>query len=225
MLNSLFSSVLADGMTATAYLICTATALVLGVIIAAANLPHNRTTKSFVMTLAILPAIVQVVIMLVNGNLGTGVAVMGAFSLVRFRSVPGTAWEIGSIFLAMSVGLACGMGYLGIAAITAIMLSLITLLYSSTRLGEGPKSRKELRVTIPESLDYTDVFEELLEKYTTQHELIRVKTTNLGSLYQLWYRIELRDEKRQKEMLDAIRCLNGNLDIQLGRQDSGGDEL
>ena len=184
----------------------------------------SRFTKSFVVTLALLPAIVQAVIMLVNGNLGTGVAVMGAFSLIRFRSVPGSAREIGSIFLAMAVGLATGMGYLGIALLlTAVLLGAL-LLYTYTRFGESRRDVKELKVTIPESLDYTGAFDDLFATYTTQYELIRVKTTNMGSMYQLLYQIELRDRGQEKELLDAIRCRNGNLDILCGRPQSDGRE-
>lgn len=224
MLNTFFGSVLGGTVSWQGFLLCTAVSLLLGAGIAAVYMVKSRFTKSFVVTLALLPAIVQAVIMLVNGNLGTGVAVMGAFSLIRFRSVPGSAREIGSIFLAMAVGLATGMGYLGIALLlTAVLLGAL-LLYTYTRFGESRRDVKELKVTIPESLDYTGAFDDLFATYTTQYELIRVKTTNMGSMYQLLYQIELRDRGQEKELLDAIRCRNGNLDILCGRPQSDGRE-
>lgn len=221
----LFQTILSTTITASGFLWCTLTSLVLGAAIAAVSMFRTRYTKSFLLTLAILPAIVQVVIMLVNGNLGTGVAVMGAFSLVRFRSTPGSAREIGSIFLAMAVGLATGMGYLGIAAVFTAILSGVSLLYAATRFGEAAKSEKQLKVTIPESLDYTGVFDDLFQEFTTRAELISVKTTNMGSLYQLQYQIILKDQSKEKEMIDAIRCRNGNLDILCGKIPCNREEL
>ncbi len=181
----LFSSIMDTSLDGGSFLLCTAVSLVLGAVIASAYLVRSRCTKSFVMTLALLPAMVQIIITLVNGNLGTGVAVMGAFSLVRFRSIPGTAREIGSLFLAMAVGLATGMGYLGIAAIVTVLLSLLWMLYSLLPLAERSQAEKELKITIPESLDYSGVFDDLFAEYTRKAELMRVKTTNLGSLYQV----------------------------------------
>lgn len=225
MLDSLFQSVLATTITPGRFLLCIAVSLVLGAVIAAAYMFRSRYTKSFVITLALLPAIVQVVIMLVNGNLGTGVAVMGAFSLVRFRSVPGSAREIGSIFLAMAVGLAAGMGYIGIAAVVAVILTGAGVLYSLTRFGDSFKAEKELKVTIPESLDYSGVFDDLFKEYATRAELVRVRTESMGSLFQLCYRLELKDERREKELIDAVRCRNGNLDIVCGRVADNREEL
>ena len=221
----LFQSILSTTITAGGFLWCTLASLLLGAVIAAAFMFRSRYTKSFILTLAILPAIVQVVIMLVNGNLGTGVAVMGAFSLVRFRSTPGSAKEIGSIFLAMAVGLATGMGYLGIAVVFTVILSGVSLLYAATRFGEGAKTEKQLKVTIPESLDYTGIFDDLFQEYTSRAELISVKTTSMGSLYQLQYQIILKDQSREKEMIDAIRCRNGNLDILCGKIPCNREEL
>ncbi|MCI8553845.1 MAG: DUF4956 domain-containing protein [Clostridiales bacterium] len=200
-----------------AFLCCLQASLLLGAGIAAAYMFRSRYTKSFVVTLALLPAIVQMVIMLVNGNLGAGVAVMGAFSLVRFRSVPGSAREIGSLFLAMAVGLATGMGYIGLAVLFTLILTAVGLLYTVTRFGENKRCEKELKVTIPESLDYSGIFDDLFETYTARAELRSVRTTQMGSLYQLHYRIVLKEAAREKELLDAIRCRNGNLDILCGR--------
>lgn len=172
------------------------------------------------MTLALLPAIVCVVILLVNGSIGTGVAVAGAFSLVRFRSQPGSAREIGSLFLAMTTGLACGMGYLGYAALFAVILGGLMLLLDrlSQRLPQRAQD-KTLRITIPEDLDYCQLFDDLFAEYTAHWESVSVKSTNLGSLFKLTYHITLKDPKREKEFLDELRCRNGNLEIALSNQE------
>lgn len=177
------------------------------------------------MTLAILPAVVQAVIMLVNGNLGTGVAVMGAFGLVRFRSAPGNAREIGSVFLAMAIGLATSMGYLGIAVLLLLIIGAAILILTEIPFGSQSFSQKELKVTIPENLDYAGIFDDLFEKYTKSAELMKVRTTNMGSLYELCYRIELKKEEEEKAMLDDIRCRNGNLTIVCGRIAENREEL
>lgn len=197
----------------------------LGVLLTLLHQYKNTASKNFAVTLALLPAMVQAVIMLVNGNLGTGVAVMGAFSLVRFRSLPGNAREIGSIFLAMALGLACGMGYLGIAALLLILIGLAELALLSLPFGRSTLMKRELRVTIPESLDYSGIFEDLFQKYTVSAELVRVKTVNMGSLYELCYQVELRSDQIEKRMLDEVRCRNGNLTVVCGRIAGSGGEL
>lgn len=224
MLDFLFQSVLTAPITAAGFFACTLASLILGALIAGMSMIRSRYSKSFLITLATLPAIVQVVIMLVNGNVGTGVAVMGAFSLVRFRSVPGSAKEITNLFLAMAVGLATGMGYIGIAAVLTVLLCGLQVLYTLLRVGEPRKTEKLLKITIPENLDYTGVFDDLFAAYTTGAQLLRVKTTNLGSLFQLHYRITLRDPAKEKAFLDELRCRNGNLDILLGRMDAMGED-
>lgn len=223
-LDFLFQSVLTAPITAAGFFACTLASLILGAFIAGMSMIRSRYSKSFLITLATLPAIVQVVIMLVNGNVGTGVAVMGAFSLVRFRSVPGSAKEITNLFLAMAVGLATGMGYIGIAAVLTVLLCVLQVLYTLLRVGEPRKTEKLLKITIPENLDYTGVFDDLFAAYTTGAQLLRVKTTNLGSLFQLHYRITLRDPAKEKAFLDELRCRNGNLDILLGRMDAMGED-
>lgn len=148
-LNLLLESVLTTPITAAGFFACTLASLILGAVIAGMSMIRSRYSKSFLITLATLPAIVQVVIMLVNGNVGTGVAVMGAFSLVRFRSVPGSAKEITNLFLAMAVGLATGMGYIGIAAVLTVLLCGLQLLYTLLRFGENRREEKLLKITIP----------------------------------------------------------------------------
>ena len=151
--------------------------------------------------------------MLVNGSIGAGIAVMGAFNLVRFRSVPGSAKEICSIFLAMAVGLATGMGYLLLAGILVVVICTIQLIFSFIKIGDKTSVKKELRITIPESLDYTGVFDELFEQYTKSNELVEVKTANMGSLYKLRYIVILKDQSQEKQFIDDLRCRNGNLEI------------
>lgn len=216
MLDSLFSSITANGVNIENFLICIVASIALGLVIAFGYMYKNKYSKSFVITLALLPAIVQVVIMLVNGNIGTGVAVMGAFSLVRFRSIPGSAKEIGIIFLAMAVGLAVGMGFVAIAVVFTVIITLVSILFTVTKFGESRKAIKELKITIPENLNYNGLFDDIFDEYTSSKKLVCVKTTNMGSLYQLMYNIEERDESREKDMIDAIRCRNGNLDIVCG---------
>ena len=188
---------------------------------------RTRYTKSFVITLALLPAVVCVVIMMVNGNVGTGVAVAGAFSLVRFRSVPGTAKEICTLFLAMGAGLIAGMGYLAFALLFTLIMCVLTVLYNRLDFGTRKNAAiyKTMNITIPEDLDYTGVFEDLLAEYTTSCELVRVKTTNMGSLFRLTYNMTLRDASREKEMIDAIRCRNGNLEISISHRETVSVEL
>ena len=204
------------------FLLCLGVALVIGLMLAGFSMYRSRYTKSFVVTLALLPAVVCVVIMMVNGNVGAGVAVAGAFSLVRFRSVPGTAREIGMLFLAMGAGLVAGMGYLGYAVLFTLILGGANMLYSLLNLGssKGSNCDKVLGVTIPEDLNYSQVFDDIFEEFTQSSQLVKVKTTNMGSLYRLTYHITLKDAGKEKEMLDAIRCRNGNLEVSLSCQEN-----
>ena len=226
MLDSVFTTT-ASTVTAGTFLLCVACSLVLGLLLAAAYMFRSRYTKSFVATVAMLPAVVCVVIMMVNGNIGAGVAVAGVFGLVRFRSVPGTAKEIGIIFLAMGAGLIAGMGYLGYAALFTIVMCAVMLLYNSLDFGTKKNAAlyKTLRVTIPEDLDYTNVFEDIFPQYVREWELNQVKTTNMGSLFRLTYDITLRDAGEEKALIDALRTRNGNLEITVSKQETTSTEL
>ncbi len=228
-MQTLFSCIYdtASGITAESFFLCVGIALVLGALIALVAGFRTRCSGSFLVTLALLPAIVTVVIMLVNGNLGAGVAVAGAFSLVRFRSVPGTAREIGAIFMAMAVGLACGMGYPGFGAVFAVIMCLMLTAYTLANFGKSRdfRLRKILRVTVPEDLDYAEIFDDLFEEYTSYAVLTAVKTTNLGSLNRLTYEIVLRKSGTEKALIDALRCRNGNLEISLSLQSTEVGEL
>ena len=225
--RGLFDSDLVSVISVTDFLLCLGFSLVLGLVMAFAYMYRTRYTKSFVITLALLPAVVCVVIMLVNGNVGTGVAVAGAFSLVRFRSVPGTAKEICTLFLAMGAGLIAGMGYLGFAVLFTLVMCVMFVLYN--RLDFGSKMNSEIfktfSIVIPEDLDYSGIFDDIFAEYTLSHDLVRVKSTNMGSMFKLTYNVMLRDVTREKEMIDKIRCRNGNLEITVSKQETVGTEL
>lgn len=231
MIDNLFRGLFDTDMTViitpAEFLTCLGVSLGIGLILAALYQYHTRYTRSFVVTLALLPAVVCVVIMMVNGNVGTGVAVAGTFSLVRFRSAPGTAREICAIFLAMAAGLIAGMGYLGYAVLCTLALGGAELLFRmlSAKADGGASLYKTLHITIPEDLDYSDVFDEPLREFTREYELTSVKTTNMGSLFRLTYNITLRDSRTEKSLIDRLRCRNGNLEITVSKQETAIGEL
>lgn len=204
------------------FILCMGAAIVVGLIIAAFYMYKSKPSRSFLTTLALLPAIVCVVILMVNGNIGTGVAVAGAFSLVRFRSVPGSAKEIGAIFLAMAAGIVTGTGYLAYALLFVVVIGLVGILLSKAHFGETRTLHcdKTMRITIPEDLDYTGVFDDLFAEYTSKHCLTNVKTTNMGSLFKLTYNLTLKDSSTEKEFIDKLRCRNGNLEISSSLQET-----
>ncbi len=224
MVNEFFGSVFETTSTMnisiTNFMICMVSAIVLGVFMAKMYALKTKSTKSFVVTLALLPLAVTMVIIMVNGNIGAGVAVAGAFSLVRFRSVPGTAKEIVAIFTAMCTGLTVGMGYIGFAAVFSVIACLFALFLNLTNFGEEKNNvSRTLQITIPENLNYTDVFDDIFESYTKEAKLISAKTTNMGSLFKLSYEIELKDISAEKEFVDEIRTRNGNLEIIITKQE------
>lgn len=225
--KGLFDTDLVAVISVTDFLLCLGCSLALGLVMAFAYMYRTRYTKSFVITLALLPAVVCVVIMLVNGNVGTGVAVAGAFSLVRFRSVPGTAKEICTLFLAMGAGLIAGMGYLGFAVLFTLVMCAVFVLYNCLDFGAKKNAAifKTFTITIPEDLDYSCVFDDIFAEFTRSYDLVRVKTTNMGSMFKLTYNVELTDTTREKEMIDKIRCRNGNLEIAVSKQETVGTEL
>lgn len=213
----MFNSIITVPITLTQFVICIITALVLGVLASVVFTLKNSHSGSLAMSIALLPAVVAVVIMLVNGNVGAGLAVAGTFALVRFRSVQGSAREITGLFFAVSLGLACGMGYVALAVVFFVMFSVALLLLTAVHFGESGGAR-QLKITIPENLEYEGLFDDLFEKYTTSHELVRVRTTNMGTLYELTYNINLKDRNISKKFVDELRCRNGNLNIICGRE-------
>ncbi|MBE6695877.1 MAG: DUF4956 domain-containing protein [Ruminococcaceae bacterium] len=224
--KGIFDSEFMQTISVTDFLLCLGVSLVLGLIIALSYMWKNDHTRSFLLALALLPAVVCVVIMMVNGNIGAGVAVAGAFSLVRFRSAPGSAKEIVSIFLAMGTGLISGMGYLGFASLfTAIMCAMFIFYNSMARKVRSASDKRTLKITIPEDLDYTGVFEDIFAEYTKENELIKVKTVNMGSMFRITYNLTLRDASKEKQMIDRLRERNGNLEITVSRQEGQSAEL
>ena len=214
MLNSI---IINSEITAGSFFICTAVSLLLGVLTAVLGMLDNKPTQSFVITLAITPAIVQVIIMLVNGNIGTGLAVAGAFGLVRFRSASASGKEISLIFLSMAIGLATGMGYVVLAVLFFAIIAVFICILQKIRFGAENENVRSLKITISENLDYEGIFDDVFAEYTNSAELEKVKTSNMGTLYELDYAITLKDGYKLKAFMDELRCRNGNLNIVCGK--------
>ena len=231
MLESTFSSVfgtaesLVGAVSAADFLLCCAFSVVLGAVCAGVYMFRHSYSKNFVVTLALLPLIVQMVITLVNGNLGAGIAVMGVFNLVRFRSIPGSAKDIGSVFLAMAIGLATGMGFIVLAVLFTIIVAIVNVGYMLSPFGKQKEPEKTLKITIPDDLEYDGVFDDVLKRYTDEHELTMVQTTNMGSLFLLEYAVRMKQPGTEKRMIDELRCRNGNLKITCGRAAASKDVL
>ena len=211
----MFSSIIGTTITLSSFLICLGVSLVLGFVVAYMHKKTTKSNKNFVTTLFVLPALVTTVILLVNGNLGTSVAVLGAFSLIRFRSIPGNSKEILSVFFAMAIGLACGVGYIGFAAIFTIVISFVIVLLNVLNFGEDTRYTKMLKVLIPEDLDYMQVFNDIFNDYVDTYEMVSAKTVNMGSIFELTYRVNLKKNINEKEFIDKLRVRNGNLKIVL----------
>ena len=216
-LSSVFGTTdsLVASVSTVQFLMCCAASIVLGAAVACIYMFRHKYSKNFVVTLALLPLIVQMVITLVNGNLGAGIAVMGVFNLVRFRSIPGSAKDIGSVFLAMAIGLATGMGFIALAVLFTFIVGVVNVVYVLSPFGRPQQPEKVLRVTVPEDLEFDGMFDAVLARYTTEHELTEVCTTNMGSLYQLEYQVRLAQPGIEKRLMEEVRCLNGNLKVSL----------
>ncbi len=211
----MFNSILSSSLTPANFFICLGTALVLGLIVAIVHKKTTRASSNFITTLAILPMLVAMAIMLVNGNLGAGVATVGVFSLVRFRSIAGNSRSILSVFFAMAIGLAVGTGYIAFAALFTVIVSAIIAFLKYIKFGEASTVDKKLTILVPEDIDYTEMFDDVFSKYTTSHILEKSKTTNMGSLFELTYRINTKKKINEKEFIDKIRVKNGNLKVSL----------
>ena len=214
MFNSIFDST-TTGLSITIGLICAGVALLLGVVIAITHMKTSQTTKGFLTTLATLPLLVMAVMIMINGNLGTSIAILGAFSLIRFRSIQGQAKDLLSVFFAMMIGLACGMGHILFAVVITIIAVVAIIFFSYTHFLEPNKKQRVLKIVIPEDLDYEEVFEEIFKKYTSRADLTRMKTMNMGSLYKLTYDITMKNGVKEKDFLDEIRVKNCNLKVLL----------
>ncbi|MCD7819492.1 MAG: DUF4956 domain-containing protein [Lachnospiraceae bacterium] len=212
----MLNSIMTDPITLLPLLICLITAMVLGVLTAIVFLYKSRHSASFALTLALLPMTVAIVIMMVNGNIGTGVAVAGAFALIRFRSVPGTAREISAIFTAMALGLALGMGYIGVAVLFFALVAVFTLILTKMDFGAASKSEKKLKITLPENFNYEGLFDDIFKKYGITVRLEQIRTTNMGTLYELTYHAVFSGMEVPKAFIDELRTRNGNLNIVVG---------
>ena len=222
-MSSIFSSILTGSFSVGQYLLCLLFAGLCGVIAALALGRESSATRSFLISLVVLPIIVTTVILMVNGNVGTGIAVAGAFSLVRFRSAAGKARDISAIFLVMTAGLACAAGYVAIALLFTLIASGVMLLLSLVPM--SCDRFLALHITVPESLHFADAFDDLFERYTKSRKLVKAKTSNMGSLYKLEYKIEMKDPAAVQEFLDALRCRNGNLEIAVLNNNEEGEAL
>lgn len=222
-MSDIFASIIDGNVTVTTYLICAAISLVCGLAAALSATYKNSISKGFFISLVLIPVIVQTVITMVNGNIGTGVAVMGAFSLIRFRSAPGKAKDIVNIFLAMTAGLICAAGYVAIALMFTAIVCVILIILNSIPFGSDKEL--DLTITVPESLNYSEAFDDLFSKYTSKHRLNLVKTTNMGSLYRLTYRIQMKNRDDIKNFIDDLRCRNGNLEIRISEIVNSQEEL
>ncbi len=231
MLDSIFKGLFDSDITTVIsvgdFLLCIGASLLLGIILTLSYMYKTRYTKSFLLTLGLLPAVVCVVIMMVNGNVGAGVAVAGAFSLVRFRSVPGSAKEICTLFLAMGAGLIAGMGYLAFALLFTVIMSAVLFIYNKVSFSATKNSAlyKSVKIVIPEDLDYSGVFDGVFSQYCTYSELSQVKTVNMGSMFRLTYDVILKDSSKEKEFIDELRIRNGNLEITVSKQATQVTEL
>ena len=216
MFNTIFETP-STGLSISAALISAGVALLLGIIIAFAHMKTSSTTKGFLTTLATLPVLVMAVMIMINGNLGTSIAILGAFSLIRFRSIQGQAKDLLSVFFAMAIGLACGMGHILFATVITIIGVIAILFFTYTHFLEPDKKTRVLKIVIPEDLDYDEAFDEIFKKYTKKAELVRMKTMNMGSLYKLTYDITMKGGVKEKEFLDEIRVKNCNLKVLLSQ--------
>ena len=225
MLESILSSSTEATISLENCLVCIGVAIILGIVISLVHKFTSKATPNFLLTLALLPVLVQVVILLVNGNLGTSLAVAGAFSLIRFRSMQGNSKELISIFWAMTTGLALGMGYVTLAVIITVIVGILMFVISKLLEGRQNSSARKLKIVIPENLDYTEVFNDLIEKYTNKAELQKAKTTNMGSTYELVYIVNMKNNVKEKDFLDEIRVRNGNMLVMLEREEVSEVEL
>ena len=224
-MTNILGTIFQGSFTLTQFLIALGTSIVLGFILSLVFMYKNTYSKSVVLALVLIPAIESVVIMLVNDNLGLGLSVAGSFALIRFRSIKGNAKELVAIFIAMTIGIVTGTGFIALAAIFTALLCVVMFILTAIGFGQPSDNKCYLKITIPESLNYNDVFEDILNKYTSSHELTNIKTLTLGSLFRVEYSIFLKDPKQVKQMIDELRTRNGNLEIACGKEFTNREEL
>ena len=224
-MTNIFSSIFVGSLTLGQFMIAVLASMFLGLILSIVFMYRNSYTKSYISALVLIPAVETVVIMLVNDNLGAGLSVAGSFALIRFRSVKGNARELAAVFIAMTIGIICGTGYVALAGVFTLLLCVVMLGLTLTDFGKTPENERYLKITIPESLNYDEAFDDLLNTYTSKWELDSIKTLNLGSLFRLEYSITMKNASKIKEMIDELRTRNGNLEIMCGRLPVAREEL
>lgn len=224
-MSNLFGTIFTGTLTVGQFLLAIVSSILFGLVLALAYMYRNTYTKSFISALVLVPAIETVVIMLVNDNIGVGLSVAGSFALIRFRSVKGNAKELVAVFLAMTIGIICGTGFIMLAGLFTALLCLVMFVLELLNFGKMSENERYLKITIPESLNYDEVFEEILKKYTSRYELVSLKTLTLGSLFRVDYTITMKDPKQLKKMIDELRTRNGNLEIMCAKVSVDREEL
>ena len=224
-MTNIFGSIFTGTLTLGQFLLAIGVSMIMGLVLSLAYMYKNTYTRSFVSALILIPAVETVVIMLVNDNLGVGLSVAGSFALIRFRSVKGNAKELAAVFIAMTIGIICGTGYVALACVFTILLSFVMFFLAFVDFGKQNDSERYLKITIPESLNYDEVFDETLKKYTNTYELESIKTLTLGSLFRVDYKVNLKNPNKTKEFIDELRTLNGNLEIMCGKPSTNREEL
>ena len=228
MFNTIFTAVSDGSISIAQAAIAIGTAFIIGFIIAAVYMfmcKKEGYQKNFIIGLAMLPAVVAVVILLVGSNVARAFSMAGAFALVRFRSAPGSAKDISIVFFTMAAGLACGLGYVTFAAVFTVVMLLVLIGATMMGFGDRRTDRKQLKITIPENLNYSSVFDDIFDKYTSEYRLERVKTANMGTMFELTYDVRLKNNDKEKQFIDELRVRNGNLNIMMSLIQDGGSAV
>ena len=224
-MTNIFGSIFTGSLTLGQFLLAIVASMFMGLILAIVFMYRNSYTRSFVSALVLIPAVETVVIMLVNDNIGVGLSVAGSFALIRFRSVKGTAKELAAVFIAMTIGIICGTGYVALAGVFTLLLTVVMFALTITGFGKVSENNRYLKITIPELLNYDEVFHPVLNKYCRSWELESIKTLTLGSLFRVEYSAVLKDANKTKAMIDELRTRNGNLEIMCGKPATNREEL
>lgn len=218
MLDTILSSTDGQSLTLVNTIIVLAVSIILGVVISLVYMYTNKKNgyvPSFIVTLIMLPIIISIIILLVGNNVARAFSLAGAFSIIRFRSNPGDPKDLSYVFLTLAVGLACGMGYVGYAVIFTVVLSLVLIIVQKLGYGEAKTKSMQLKVLVPENLNYDEVFNDILDEYTLNWKLQTVKTKEFGALFQVTYQIQIKPFVSGKEFIDKLRTRNGNLEVSL----------
>lgn len=219
MLETILSSTAGESLTFMNTIIIIAASIILGIVI---SLVYIKTHKkegyapSFTVTLIMLPVIISIIILLVGNNVARAFSLAGAFSIIRFRSAPGDPKDISYVFFTLAVGLACGMGYVGYATIFTIVLCGVMMALDIIKFATPKSNCMQLKIIVPENLNYEELFDDILTEYTSDWKMERVRTKEFGALFELTYRVNIKEEASKKKFIDELRCKNGNLNISLG---------